>query len=109
MVAGPCRADNPHRHRCRHRLGAIAGYDSREFTSADRPVGPYAEGIGKGRTRLRVGLPREFFYANLHPEIQGAIDEALRVLASVGAELRDVPFEVSVDRTVIRAEAYAYR
>jgi aspartyl-tRNA(Asn)/glutamyl-tRNA(Gln) amidotransferase subunit A len=89
-------------------LAAIAGYDPRDTTSADRPVGSYVGSLGRERTRLRVGLPREFFFANLDAEIQAAIDEALRVLESVGAQLQDIPLEVSTDRTIIRAEAYAY-
>jgi aspartyl-tRNA(Asn)/glutamyl-tRNA(Gln) amidotransferase subunit A len=89
-------------------LAAIAGYDPREPTSEDRPVGQYVDAIGSGRARLRIGLPREFFYASLDADIQAATDQALRTLAGLGAELREVPLEVSTDRIVIRAEAYAY-
>jgi aspartyl-tRNA(Asn)/glutamyl-tRNA(Gln) amidotransferase subunit A len=89
-------------------LAAIAGYDPEDPASVDRPVGSYAEPAGRSRNPLRVGLPREFFFANLDPEVQAATDEALRVLMTLGAEIRDVPLEVSTDRTVIRAEAYAY-
>jgi aspartyl-tRNA(Asn)/glutamyl-tRNA(Gln) amidotransferase subunit A len=89
-------------------LQAIAGYDPDEVTSQDRPVGQYLAAMRKGRGRLRIGVPREFFYANLHPEIQAAIDQALAVLVTLGGETRDMPLEVSADRTVFRAEAYAY-
>ena len=89
-------------------LQAIAGYDRDEITSQDRPVRQYLEATRTGRGRLRIGIPREFFYADLHPEVQAAIDKALTVLVAAGAESADVPLEVSTDRTVIRAEAYAY-
>jgi aspartyl-tRNA(Asn)/glutamyl-tRNA(Gln) amidotransferase subunit A len=90
-------------------LQAIAGYDPNEVTSQDRPVGQYLSAMRKQRHgRFRIGVPREFYYANLHPEVQAAIDRALAVLVTVGGETRDVPLEVSLDRTVIRAEAYAY-
>jgi aspartyl-tRNA(Asn)/glutamyl-tRNA(Gln) amidotransferase subunit A len=89
-------------------LQTIAGYDPNEVTSQDRPVGQYWEAMQKSHGRLRIGIPREFFYTNLHPEVQAAIDQALAVLVTVGGETRDVPLEVSTDRTVIRAEAYAY-
>ena len=89
-------------------LQTIAGYDPNEITSQDRPVGQYLEGMRRSRGRLRIGVPREFFYENLHPEVQAAIDRALTVLGTLGAETHDVALQVSTDRTVIRAEAYAY-
>jgi aspartyl-tRNA(Asn)/glutamyl-tRNA(Gln) amidotransferase subunit A len=89
-------------------LQTIAGYDPDEVTSQDRAVGNYLEPLRKSRGRLRIGIPRKFFYADLDPEIQSAVDQALKVLVAVGAEVTDVPLEVSTDRTVIRAEAYTY-
>jgi len=58
--------------------------------------------------RMCRGLPHDFFYASLDPDIQAATDQALRTLVALGAELRETPLEVSTDRIVIRAEAYAY-
>jgi aspartyl-tRNA(Asn)/glutamyl-tRNA(Gln) amidotransferase subunit A len=89
-------------------LAAIAGYDPEDTNSVDHPVGSYLAPAGRRSTPLRIGVPREFFFADLHPEVQAATDEALRVLVAAGAEIRDVPLEVSTDRAVIRAEAYAY-
>jgi aspartyl-tRNA(Asn)/glutamyl-tRNA(Gln) amidotransferase subunit A len=89
-------------------LQTIAGYDPNEVTSQDRPAGQYLEAKGKSPGRFRIGVPREFFCANLQPDVQAAFDRALAVLVKMGGETRDVPLEVSADRTVIRAEAYAY-
>jgi aspartyl-tRNA(Asn)/glutamyl-tRNA(Gln) amidotransferase subunit A len=89
-------------------LHAMAGYDPDDVTSQDQPVGAYLEAVRKSHARLRIGVPREFFYANLHPEVQAAMDQALSVLVALGGETRDILLEVSADRTVFRAEAYAY-
>jgi aspartyl-tRNA(Asn)/glutamyl-tRNA(Gln) amidotransferase subunit A len=89
-------------------LQAIAGYDPLEIASQDRPLGKYREAIRGIPGRPRIGMPREFFYANLDAEVQAAIDRALSVMVAIGAETRDVSIEVSTDRTVLRAEAYAY-
>jgi aspartyl-tRNA(Asn)/glutamyl-tRNA(Gln) amidotransferase subunit A len=86
-------------------LQAIAGYDPGDVVSQNRPVGSYVEGAA-ARVPLRVGLPREFFFADLDPDIQMAIDQALKLLGAAGAKLVDVPLEVSTDRTVFRSEAY---
>jgi aspartyl-tRNA(Asn)/glutamyl-tRNA(Gln) amidotransferase subunit A len=90
-------------------LQAIAGYDAKELTSYDLPVEDYAAATtGPGGVRVRVGAPREFFYAGLDPEVQEATEKAIAVLAGQGAEIREIAMEVMTDRTVILAEAYAY-
>jgi Asp-tRNA(Asn)/Glu-tRNA(Gln) amidotransferase A subunit family amidase len=89
-------------------LQTIAGYDPNDLTSQDRPVPNYLEGMRGRSPALRIGVPREFYYASLDPEVQTAIDRALTTLGRLGAQIRDVPLEVSMDRTVIRAEAYTY-
>ena len=88
-------------------LHAIAGYDPDDLSSQVRPPGDYREAISRNRRRLRIGIPRDFFYAALDREVQAAIGEALSVLAA-GTETIDVALEVSTDRTVFRAEAFAY-
>jgi aspartyl-tRNA(Asn)/glutamyl-tRNA(Gln) amidotransferase subunit A len=89
-------------------LQSIAGYDPSDITSQDRATPDYGGAISRRRGRLRIGVPRDFFYADLHPEVQGAINEALSVFVDMGAETLDVPLAVSTDRTVFRDEAFAY-
>ena len=88
-------------------LHVIGGYDPDDLSSQVRPPGDYREAISRNRGRLRIGIPRDFFYAALDREVQAAIEEALSVLAA-GIETTDVALEVSTDRTVFRAEAFAY-
>jgi Asp-tRNA(Asn)/Glu-tRNA(Gln) amidotransferase A subunit family amidase len=57
---------------------------------------------------LRVGVPREFFFDGLHPDIADAIDTAIQAFAALRVEIRDVKLEVPTDRTLASAEAYAY-
>ncbi len=58
--------------------------------------------------KLRVGVPRAFFFDDLHPEIADAIDKAIEVFAALQAEIHDVKLDVPTDRTLASAEAYAY-
>jgi aspartyl-tRNA(Asn)/glutamyl-tRNA(Gln) amidotransferase subunit A len=60
------------------------------------------------RTQLRVGVPRSFFYDELHPEIARAVEAALLVISSQGAEIRELPLAPDNDRTVQAAESYAF-
>jgi aspartyl-tRNA(Asn)/glutamyl-tRNA(Gln) amidotransferase subunit A len=57
---------------------------------------------------VRIGVPRAFFFDDLHPEIAAAVESAIQVFIGLGAEIRDVKLEVSTDRTLASAEAYAY-
>jgi aspartyl-tRNA(Asn)/glutamyl-tRNA(Gln) amidotransferase subunit A len=89
-------------------LQVIAGYDPGDISTQDRPVADFSIVPDKTPRKLRIGLPRAFFYADLDPEVRAALDRALSVLVGLGAETRDVALDVSTDRTVIRAEAYSY-
>src|ERR1019366_9980352 len=42
------------------------------------------------------------------PEIAAAIEKAIELFRELHAEIRDVKLEVSTDRTLASAEAYAY-
>jgi aspartyl-tRNA(Asn)/glutamyl-tRNA(Gln) amidotransferase subunit A len=88
-------------------LQAIAGYDHEDLTSVRRPAGSFAPRHAR-RLKVRIGLPRAFFYDDLERGVAQAVEAALAVLRRLGAETHEVPFEVSRDRTVTRAEAFAY-
>jgi len=62
----------------------------------------------RSKISLRVGVPRAFFYEGLHPEVMQAVETALLVITSLGAELRDIALTPDKDRTVQAAESYAF-
>ena len=89
-------------------LQAIAGYDPKDRTSADRAVDDYAAALPQRAKPLRIGIPRSFFYQDLDPEIAAAVEEALGLLETMAAEVREVDLRVPTDRTLQSAESYAY-
>ncbi len=89
-------------------LQAIAGYDPLDVCSADVPVSDYVSGLGDGTKSLRVGIPRTHFYDELHDEVRASVENALTMIGTLVASIRDVHIEVSSDRTVQAAESYAY-
>src|SRR4029077_2950515 len=98
-------------------LQGIAGYDSQDATSADLPVPDYSANISASAASLRLGIPRAYFYNDLHPEIQAAVESALSVLKKLTAGQSDVAplatnatYSSIVDpyRDVLSAEAFAY-
>jgi aspartyl-tRNA(Asn)/glutamyl-tRNA(Gln) amidotransferase subunit A len=71
-------------------LGAVAGRDRYDSTSADVPVDDYralADGDLEGVT---VGRPREYFPESLDARIRDRCDASLELLRGLGARVRDV-------------------
>jgi aspartyl-tRNA(Asn)/glutamyl-tRNA(Gln) amidotransferase subunit A len=89
-------------------LQAIAGYDPLDVGSADVPVSDYASGLSDEIKKVRIGVPRDYFFDDLDDEVRAAVDQALAVIGSLLAGIRDVRIDVSSDRTVQAAESYAY-
>jgi aspartyl-tRNA(Asn)/glutamyl-tRNA(Gln) amidotransferase subunit A len=85
----------------------ISDYDSPN-PSADKPVPSLISAFDEMPENLRVGVPRTFFFDDLHPEIANAIEKAIDIFRQLNAEIRDVKLEVSTDRKLASAEAYAY-
>jgi aspartyl-tRNA(Asn)/glutamyl-tRNA(Gln) amidotransferase subunit A len=93
-------------------LQVIAGYDPQDTTSEQMKIPDYAQALRGNVSSLRIGVPREFFFADLDPEVDAAMKEALPVLGKLTAGVRDVSLAANTMeslRDVVRAaEAYAY-
>ena len=75
---------------CATVLEAIAGHDPLDSTCADRPNDVRA-GLNDGINKMRLGVPREYFEVEgMEHGVKTAIEKALQVLQSAGAELVDV-------------------
>ena len=71
-------------------LDAIAGFDPRDATCADRPLDVLSE-LEQGVEGLRLGVPREYFQVEgMEPGVKHAVERAILKLEQSGAELVDV-------------------
>ncbi len=83
-------------------LQAIAGFDPKDATSADRPVDLLAE-LEAGVEGLRLGVPHQYVEVQgMEPGVKAAVDRALLELEGAGAEL----VEVSLPHTDYGLAAY---
>jgi aspartyl-tRNA(Asn)/glutamyl-tRNA(Gln) amidotransferase subunit A len=71
-------------------LGAIAGADADDPSTAQARVGDYTALLGRPLDGLRIGVPRDFYFDRLHPEIEQAVGAALAVLEQLGAVVEEV-------------------
>jgi aspartyl-tRNA(Asn)/glutamyl-tRNA(Gln) amidotransferase subunit A len=93
-------------------LAAVAGRDPRDATTSARAVPDYLAGLDRPLAGLRAGVPDNYYWDGLDPEVETAGRAALRVLAELGAELVEVTVpdpQVAVDvgNVVARAESAA--
>jgi Asp-tRNA(Asn)/Glu-tRNA(Gln) amidotransferase A subunit family amidase len=71
------------------------------------PVPDYPAALQVETQKLRIGIPRKFFYEDLDVEVASAVELALDVLKSLGCEIREMNLDVPTDRTLQAAESYA--
>jgi aspartyl-tRNA(Asn)/glutamyl-tRNA(Gln) amidotransferase subunit A len=72
---------------CAVMLGAIAGFDASDPTSARADVPNDVSALTGDVLGLRIGIEREAFFTRLHPDIERCMEAALDDLRRLGAEI----------------------
>src|SRR5262245_14692966 len=97
---------------CALMLQALAGHDPADPASSREPVSDYTAGLASGVRRLRVGIPRDYFFHDVKPEVTAAFEAAVQALRGLGAEVKDVTipsiWSSSALMVIMLTEAYAY-
>lgn len=83
-------------------LEAIAGYDAHDSTSAHRPFESMTANIEGGLRGLKIGIPKEYFVGGMDPDVEIAVQRAIREYERIGARL----VEVSLPHTHYAIAAY---
>ena len=83
-------------------LGAIAGRDPMDSTSAEVPVPDYVSQLDKPVSGLKLGVAKEYFGDGLDDEVRQAVERAIDTLESLGCEV----VEVSLPHTSYAIPAY---
>lgn len=86
-------------------LQTIAGYDKLDTTSVDRPVDSYTEMLNT-KTKPRIGIVRRPYFDALDPEIESAINEALKQLSKLSSDVLEIDLP-STPTAVQAPEVYA--
>jgi len=71
-------------------LEAIAGMDPRDPESSSNPVPHYISYLKDGLKGKRFGVPKKYFFEDIHPDSQNVMDDAIREIKSMGADIKEV-------------------
>ncbi|MCU1258574.1 MAG: Asp-tRNA(Asn)/Glu-tRNA(Gln) amidotransferase GatCAB subunit [Bryobacterales bacterium] len=71
-------------------LQALAGFDPLDSIAANVPVPDYAASLHAPISNLRLGIPRDYFFENLHPEVAAAVETAIHLLRPKFREVHEV-------------------
>lgn len=79
---------------CAYLLQAMAGFDPKDSTCADRQVPDWVNSTATMRDKplqgLKIGVPQEYFADGLNDEVKSLIDASLKQYEALGAVLVDV-------------------
>ena len=93
-------------------LGVIAGYDRRDATSSHRAVPDYVAELERPLGLVRVGIPENFYFDRLDPDVATVVENALGILPTLGLKtgplhVPDPESMVGVSNVLVRCESAA--
>jgi aspartyl-tRNA(Asn)/glutamyl-tRNA(Gln) amidotransferase subunit A len=91
-------------------LGAMAGHDPKDSTSADLPVPDFEAALGQGVKGRKIGIPREYRMDGMPAEIEKLWSDGASMLRDAGAEIVDIslphtPYALPAYYVIAPAEA----
>jgi aspartyl-tRNA(Asn)/glutamyl-tRNA(Gln) amidotransferase subunit A len=94
-------------------MQVLAGPDTNDPTSSERPVPEYSRALTREIRGVRIGVPEQYFFENIDPEILGAVQQAVKQLEALGA--KTVPISLphlencaAMEAHITLAEATSY-
>ncbi|MFT6113366.1 MAG: aspartyl-tRNA(Asn)/glutamyl-tRNA(Gln) amidotransferase subunit A [Oleispira sp.] len=83
-------------------LNVMAGFDKKDSTSIERDVPDYRANLNNSMQGMTIGLPKEYFSADLDPVMAQTIQDAIKEYEKMGATLK----EISLPNTNLCVPAY---
>ena len=66
-------------------LQALAGHDPLDPSTVPVPVPDYSASLGRGVQGLRMGVPSNYYYEDLEPDVEEGVQRAVAALEELGA------------------------
>ena len=95
---------------CAHLLTVLGGYDPGDPYSENRPPQDYTDGIRAGIRGRRIGVPANFFFDDLEPDVERLVRAAIEDLRGLGARIVEIEIPwaanpLGADRRFVPVEA----
>ncbi len=71
-------------------LQVLAGFDPQDAITLPEPVPDYVRALSAPISHLRIGVPREYFFEGLDPDVSSAVETAIQQLRSKVRNVRDI-------------------
>ncbi len=71
-------------------MNVMAGFDANDATSINESVPDYRHTLNDSLQGLKIGLPKEYFSADLDPNMAACIESAIKHYERLGASIHDV-------------------
>ncbi len=71
-------------------LNSISSYDEKDSTSCKQKSEDFLQDLNKGIKGMKIGLPKEYEMEGMNPDIKKNIEESVKKLEGLGAEIIDV-------------------
>lgn len=75
---------------CAELTTVICGKDDLDSTSINLDVPNFSSGLSNDLRGLRIGIPREFLGEGINPEVARRVEEAIKHLSELGADIVDI-------------------
>jgi aspartyl-tRNA(Asn)/glutamyl-tRNA(Gln) amidotransferase subunit A len=80
----------------------LSGLDPHDATSMNLAVPDFEQALGQSVSGLKIGIPKEFFVGGLAPEVEKAVQAAVKEFEKLGAKIT----EISLPHTTAGVSAY---
>ncbi|MES2998356.1 MAG: Asp-tRNA(Asn)/Glu-tRNA(Gln) amidotransferase subunit GatA [Pseudomonadota bacterium] len=71
-------------------MNVMAGFDEKDSTSSNEPIPDYTHTLNDSLQGLKIGLPKEYFSADLDPNMATHIEAAIKQYESLGANVSTI-------------------
>ena len=75
---------------CARILGVIAGADGIDGAASLQPVPDYESSLEYSLSGVRIGVPTDFYWDEIDPQVAAAVTASLDVFRQLGAEIRPI-------------------
>ena len=76
-------------------LNAISGHDEKDSTSVNLPKKNYTQNLVKDVSKLKIGVPKEFFGEGINEEVKTSVEKAIEQYRKLGATVEECSLNIA--------------